>query len=395
MNSRMLAALALSTALLSSGARAENASGVTDTEIKIGQTMPYSGPLSAWGTVGKTETLYFKMINDQGGINGRKILLVSVDDAYSPPKSVEQVRRLVEQERVAFIFNGVGVASNFAVRKYLNENKVPQLFAFAPSEAFNDPKHFPWSIPYLPSLYMSGRMAARYFLKHAPNGKIAIIYQNDESGREHLRGLKEGLGDRAGMIVKAVSYELSDPTVDTQIVALQASGADTFYNAAALKFASQSIRKSAEIGWKPLQFLSYTSSSVAAVLKPAGLDKSTGIISAAVAKDFMDPQWQDDPATKDYRAWVAKYDPKADPADGFVAAGYSSPMILVQVLKQCGNDLSRENIIRQATNLHHLVLPWMLPGIEFDNSPVDYQGIKTMRFLRFNGERWVLLNETN
>lgn len=395
MNSRMLAVLALSTALLSSGARAENASGVTDTEIKIGQTMPYSGPLSAWGTVGKTETLYFKMINDQGGINGRKILLVSVDDAYSPPKSVEQVRRLVEQERVAFIFNGVGVASNFAVRKYLNENKVPQLFAFAPSEAFNDPKHFPWSIPYLPSLYMSGRMAARYFLKHAPNGKIAIIYQNDESGREHLRGLKEGLGDRAGMIVKAVSYELSDPTVDTQIVALQASGADTFYNAAALKFASQSIRKSAEIGWKPLQFLSYTSSSVAAVLKPAGLDKSTGIISAAVAKDFMDPQWQDDPATKDYRAWVAKYDPKADPADGFVAAGYSSPMILVQVLKQCGNDLSRENIIRQAANLHHLVLPWMLPGIEFDNSPVDYQGIKTMRFLRFNGERWVLLNETN
>jgi len=368
---------------------------VTDTEIKIGQTMPYSGPLSAWGTVGKTETLYFKMINDQGGINGRKILLVSVDDAYSPPKSVEQVRRLVEQERVAFIFNGVGVASNFAVRKYLNENKVPQLFAFAPSEAFNDPKHFPWSIPYLPSLYMSGRMAARYFLKHAPNGKIAIIYQNDESGREHLRGLKEGLGDRAGMIVKAVSYELSDPTVDTQIVALQASGADTFYNAAALKFASQSIRKSAEIGWKPLQFLSYTSSSVAAVLKPAGLDKSTGIISAAVAKDVMDPQWQDDPATKDYRAWVAKYDPKADPADGFVAAGYSSPMILVQVLKQCGNDLSRENIIRQAANLHHLVLPWMLPGIEFDNSPVDYQGIKTMRFLRFNGERWVLLNETN
>jgi len=391
----MLAALALSATLLSSGARAENASGVTDTEIKIGQTMPYSGPLSAWGTVGKTETLYFKMINDQGGINGRKILLVSVDDAYSPPKSVEQVRRLVEQERVAFIFNGVGVASNFAVRKYLNENKVPQLFAFAPSEAFNDPKHFPWSIPYLPSLYMSGRMAARYFLKHAPNGKIAIIYQNDESGREHLRGLKEGLGDRAGMIVKAVSYELSDPTVDTQIVALQASGADTFYNAAALKFASQSIRKSAEIGWKPLQFLSYTSSSVAAVLKPAGLDKSTGIISAAVAKDFMDPQWQDDPATKDYRAWVAKYDPKADPADGFVAAGYSSPMILVQVLKQCGNDLSRENIIRQAANLHHLVLPWMLPGIEFDNSPVDYQGIKTMRFLRFNGERWVLLNETN
>jgi ABC-type branched-subunit amino acid transport system substrate-binding protein len=392
MNSRMLAALALAAAMLSPMARAENAPGVTDTEIKIGQTMPYSGPLSAWGTVGKTEALYFKMINDEGGINGRKIVLVSVDDGYSPPKSVEQVRRLVEQDRVAFIFNGVGVASNLAVRKYLNQNKVPQLFAFAPSEAFNDPKHYPWSIPYLPSLYMSGRMAARYFLKHAPNGKIAIIYQNDESGREHLRGLKEGLGDRAGAIVKAVSYELSDPTVDTQIVTLQASGADNFYNAAALKFASQSIRKAAEIGWKPLQFLSYTSSSVAAVLKPAGLDNAKGIVSAAVAKDFMDPQWQDDPATKDYRAWIANYDPKADPADGFVAAGYSSPMILVQVLKQCGNDLSRENIIRQATNLHHLVLPWMLPGIEFDNSPTDYQGIKTMRFLRFNGERWVLLS---
>lgn len=390
----MLAALALAAALVPAGATAENAPGVTDTEIKIGQTMPYSGPLSAWGTVGKTEALYFKMINDDGGINGRRIALVSVDDAYSPPKSVEQVRRLVEQDRVAFIFNGVGVASNLAVRKYLNENKVPQLFAFAPSEAFNDPKHFPWSIPYLPSLYTSGRMAARYFLKHAPAGKIAIIYQNDESGREHLRGLKEGLGDRAGAIVKAVSYELSDPTVDTQIVALQASGADTFYNAAALKFASQAIRKSAEIGWKPLQFLSYTSSSVAAVLKPAGLDKAKGIVSAAVAKDFMDPQWKDDPATKDYRAWVAKYDPGANPADGFVAAGYSSPMILVQVLRQCGSDLSRENIIRQAANLHHLVLPWMLPGIEFDNSPTDYQGIKTMRFLRFNGERWVLLSET-
>ena len=390
----MLAALTLVGAMyLSTAALAENAPGITATEIKIGQTMPYSGPLSAWGTVGKTEMLYFKMINDEGGINGRKIALISVDDAYSPPKTVEQVRRLVEQDQVAFIFNGVGVASNFAVRKYLNERGVPQLFAYAPAEAFNDPKHFPWSIPYLPSLYMSGRMAARYFLKHAPNGKIAVIYQNDNSGREHVRGLREGLGDRAGMIVKEASYELTDPTVDTQIVALQASGADTFYNAAALKFASQSIRKSAEIGWKPLQFLSYTSSSVAAVLKPAGLDKATGIVSAAVAKDFMDPQWQDDPATKDYRAWLAKYDPNANPADGFVAAGYSSPMVLIQVLKQCGDDLSRANIIRQAANLHDVKLPWLLPGIAFSTSPTDYQGIKTMRFLRFNGERWVLLSD--
>ncbi len=395
MNSRIVAALAVSAVLLSSGtAWAENAPGVTATEIKIGQTMPYSGPLSAWGTVGKTEALYFKMINDAGGINGRKIVLVSVDDGYSPPKTVEQVRRLVEQDQVAFIFNGVGVASNFAVRKYLNERQVPQLFAFAPAESFDDPKHFPWSIPYLPSLYMSGRMAARYFLKHAPNGKIAVIYQNDDSGREHVRGLREGLGDRAAsMIVKEASYELTDPMVDTQIVALQASGADAFYNAAALKFASQSIRKSAEIGWKPLQFLSYTSTSVAAVLKPAGLNNAAGIVSAAVAKDFMDPQWRDDPATKDYRAWIAKYDPGANPADGFVAAGYTAPMVLIQVLKQCGNDLSRANVIRQAANLHDLKLPWLLPGIAFSTSPTDYQGIKTMRFLRFNGERWVLLSD--
>jgi len=380
--------------LVSVPALAGDAPGVTATGIKIGQTMPYSGPLSAWGTVGRTEALYFRMINGQGGINGRKIDLVSVDDAYSPPKTVEQVRRLVEQEQVAFIFNGVGVASNFAVRKYLNDRGVPQLFAYAPAEAFNDPKHFPWSIPYLPSLYISGRMAARYFLKHAPAGKIAVIYQNDESGREHVRGLKDGLGDRAaGMIVKEASYELSDPTVDTQIVALQASGADTFYNAAALKFASQSIRKSAELGWKPLQFLSYTSASVAAVLKPAGLKNAEGIVSAAVAKDFMDPLWKDDPATRDYRAWLAKYDAKADPADGFVAAGYTAPMVLIEVLKQCGNDLSRANIIRQAANLHNVKLPWLLPGITFSTSASDYQGIKRMRFLRFNGDRWVLLSD--
>ena len=393
MNCRMLAAMAIGI-LVSAPAVAENAPGVTSTAIRIGQTMPYSGPLSAWGTVGRTEALYFRMINDQGGINGRKIDLVSVDDAYSPPKTVEQVRRLVEQEQVAFIFNGVGVASNFAVRKYLNDRGVPQLFAYAPAEAFNDPKRFPWSVPYLPSLYMSGRMAARYFLKHAPKAKVAVIYQNDESGREHVRGLKDGLGDRAAsMVVKEASYELSDPTVDTQIVALQASGADTFYNAAALKFASQSIRKSAELGWKPLQFLSYTSASVAAVLKPAGLKNAEGIVSAAVAKDFMDPLWKDDPANKDYRAWIAKYDPTADPADGFVAAGYTAPMVLIQVLEQCGNDLSRANIIRQAANLRDVKLPWLLPGIAFSTSPTDYQGIKTMRFLRFNGERWVLLGD--
>jgi branched-chain amino acid transport system substrate-binding protein len=388
------AAVVAGIALLSARADAENAPGVTATEIKIGQTMPYSGPLSAWGTVGKAEFAYFRMVNDAGGVNGRKIVVLSVDDAYSPPKTVEQVRRLVEQEQVAFIFNGVGVASNFAVRKYLNEHKVPQLFAFAPAEAFNDPQHFPWSMPYLPSLYMSGRMAGLYFLAHRPEAKIAVIYQNDESGREHVRGLKDALGGRAKtMLVAEASYELSDPTVDTQIVALQASGADTFYNAAALKFASQAIRKAADIGWKPLQFLSYTSTSVAAVLKPAGLEKSVGIVSAAVAKDFTDPLWRDDPATKDYRDWLARYYPGGDPANGFIAAGYTSPMVLIQVLKQCGNDLSRENIMRQAANLHDVKLPWLLPGIAFGTSPTDYQGIKTMRYLRFNGERWQLLAE--
>ena len=380
-----------SIALVTGSATAQKryAPGVSDNEIKIGQTMPYSGPVSAWGTIGRAELAYIKMINDQGGINGRKIKLISLDDAYSPPKTVEQTRKLVEQEGVAFVFGGLGTAANLAVRKYLNDRQVPQLFLLSGSGQFNDPEHFPWSIGILPTYLVDGQTHARYILAHRPNAKIAILFQNDDYGKAHVKGLKDGLGERAkDLVVSELSYEVSDLTIDSQIVSLKASGANTLYIAAGPNFAAQAIRKANELTWKPLEFLTYTSQSIAAVLEPAGLDNSIGIISASYGKDPTDPRWKDDPDMKEYFDWVQKYSPNSNVSDTYVAAGYQYAAALVLLLRQCGDDLSRENIMRRATSLHDFAIPLLLPGITLNTSPVDYQPIKELRETRFNGKLW-------
>jgi len=390
----LLASATASAVLGARRARAGAMPGVTATEIKIGQTMPYSGPVSAWGTVGKAEVAYIEGINAAGGVNGRKITLISLDDSYSPPKTVEQTRKIVEQEDVAFIYTAIGVAPGLAVRHYLNDHHVPQIFALAPVEAFKDPQHYPWSIGLVPTLYLNAKMMAQYILKHRPDARVGVVYQNDDAGKEHLRALTDGLGAKAGtMIVKVVSYEVTDPTVDSQIVELKGSGADTFYNTGSTKFASQAIRKAYDLDWKPLQLMSYTSSSVPAVLRPAGLDKAAGIISAAYAKDPTDPQWTNDPEVIEYFAWLEKQFPGTAHDDNLVAAGYVYAATLVALLKLCGDDLSRETIMHQATTLHGPPMPLLLPGITITTSPTAYQPIRQMRFQRFNGERWELLDE--
>jgi branched-chain amino acid transport system substrate-binding protein len=372
-----------------------NAPGVTNTEIKVGQTMPYSGPASAWGAVGRAELAYFKMINEQGGINGRKINLISLDDAFSPPKTVEQTRRLIEQEGVSIIFGSLG-PGNLAVREYLNDKHIPQIFVLAPTEIYNDPQHFPWTIGLQPTFYLEGKIHARYILAHKPDAKIGILYGNDQIAKEAVRGIEDGLGDKAAkLIVKEVSYETSDPTIDSQLVMLKGSGADVFYNISVPKVAAQAIRKVSEMVWKPLHFLSYGSQSISAVLEPAGLENAIGIISAAFGKDPTDPRWRDDPNTKEFLAWMQKYYPGGKASDIFIGAGYAFAQPLVYVLKQCGDDLSRENIMRQTTNLHNVALSWLLPGVTLNTSPTDYQPIKEMRETRFNGKTWELLDESN
>jgi branched-chain amino acid transport system substrate-binding protein len=366
--------------------------GITDTEIKIGQTMPYSGPASAWGTVGRAELAYFKMINDQGGINGRKIILISHDDAFSPPKTVEQTRKLIEEDGVAFIFGTIG-PGNLAIRKYLNDRRVPQLFVLAPLETFNDPQHFPWTMGLQPTFYLEGQIHARYILAHKPDAKIAVLFQNNDS-KESVKGLRDGLGARAAqLIVKELSYNETDASIESQIVIFKASGADTLYNVATPKFAAQAIRKSSELGWKPLQFLSFISQSISGVLEPAGLEQSIGIISGTFLKDPTDPRWKDDQNTREFQEWMQKYYAGGKATDIFIAAGYNFAQPLVHLLKQCGDDLSRENIMRQATNFHDVALPWLLPGITLGTSSTDYQPIKKLREMRFNGNTWELLDD--
>ena len=373
----------------SATAQKKYAPGVSDNDIKIGQTMPYSGPVSTWGTVGRAELAYIKMINDQGGINGRKINLISLDDAYSPPKTVEQTRKLVEQDGVALVFGALGTAANLAVRKYLNDRQVPQLFLLSGSEQFNDPEHFPWSIGIIPTYLLDGRTHARYILAHNPNAKIAILYQNDDYGKAHVRGLKDGLGERAkDLVVRELPYEVSDPTIESQMVTLKASGANTLYIVAGPKFAAQAIRKARELAWRPMQFLTYTSQSISGVLEPAGLENAIGILSGSYAKDPTDPRWKDDPDMMEYFEWVQKYNPNANGNDFFVAAGYQYAAALVLLLRQCGDDLSRENIMRRATSLHDFPIPLLLPGITLNTSPTDYQPIKQLRETRFNGKFW-------
>ena len=375
-------------------ARADNAPGITDTEIKIGQTMPYSGPASAYGAIGRTELAYLKTINEAGGVNGRKINLISLDDGYSPPKTVEQVRRLVEQEQVAFLFNTLGTPPNAAIRQYLNDNKVPQLFVATGAAMFGDPQHFPWTIGYQPNYQTEAAIFAKHILATKPDAKIGVLYQNDGFGKDYLTGFKAGLGpDHAGLIVKEVSYETSEPTVDSQIVTLQGSGADTFLIAATPKFAAQAIRKSYDIGWTPLRYITDVSVSIASVLKPAGLEKAKGLITAAYAKDATDARWKDDPGLKAFADFVTKNMSAVDLTDTNVAYGFNAGILLVHVLKQCGADLSRENIMKQAANLKDVELPMLLPGIKINTSPENFYPIRQMQLAKFDGENWVVFGE--
>jgi branched-chain amino acid transport system substrate-binding protein len=369
--------------------------GATDKEIKIGQTMPYSGPLSAYGTIGKVEAAYFRMINDEGGINGRKINLISLDDSFSPPKTVEMTRRLVEQDEVLAVFQPLGTPTSTAVRKFLNEKKVPQLFIASGATKWADPVNFPWTIGWQPNYQTESRIYAKYILANKPNAKIGILYQNDDSGKDYVKGFKEGLGDKAtSMIVGEISYEVSDPTVDSQIVTLKASGADTFFNESTPKFAAQAIRKAYDIGWNPQQFLVSISASVGAVLIPAGLDKSVGLVTGVYFKDAVDPQWSNDPAMKEWLAFMKKYYPEGSTIDSLNIYGYLVAQTLVQVLKQCGEDLTRENVMQQAANLRELHLPLMLPGVTVNTSPNDFVPIKALRLARFDGKTWVGFGDT-
>ena len=392
-----LQAGAASAAALAAGSRpalAANAPGVTDTEIKIGQTMPYSGPASAYGVIGRTEAAYFKMINEQGGINGRMINLISLDDGYSPPKTVEQIRRLVEQEQVAFLFNTLGTPPNLAIRQYLNDNKVPQLFVATGAATFSDPQHFPWTIGWQPNYQTEAKIFAKHILKTKPDGKIGVLYQNDAFGKDYLIGLKDGLGaDHAGMVIKEASYETSEPTVDSQVVTLQGSGADIFLIAATPKFAAQAIRKSFDIGWTAARYMTDVSQSVASVMKPAGLEKSKGVITAIYGKDPTDARWKDDPGFKEYAAFIAKYMSPNDLIDANAVYGFGTGATMVQVLKQCGNDLSRENIMRQAANIKDLDLPMTLPGIKINTSPDNFSPIRQEALASFNGESWEQFGE--
>jgi branched-chain amino acid transport system substrate-binding protein len=382
-------ALALAAPFLSIGpARAakQYGPGVTDTEIKIGNTCFYSGPASSYGTIGKSEAAYFRMLNDQGGVNGRKINFISYDDAYSPPKTVEQTRRLVEQDGVLLMLNPLGTPTNSAIQHYLNEKKVPQLFVATGATKWDDPKHFPWTIGWQPNYQSEGRAYAAYILEHKPDGKIGVLYQNDDFGKDYLKGVRDGLGEKAKTIAVAASYETTDPTVDSQVIGIKSAGCDVFVNAAIPKFAAQSIRKAAELEWKPL----HIGNSVAATLKPAGLDKSKDIVSDFYLKDPTDPQWKDDQGYKDWVAFMDKYYPEGDKTDGGNVIGPCFAQTFVQVLKQCGDDLTRENIMKEAANLHDFRVPMLLPGITINTSPTDFAPIKQIQMGRFDGERWRL-----
>jgi ABC-type branched-subunit amino acid transport system substrate-binding protein len=382
-------ASAASLALGPSAARASNAPGVTDTEIKIGQTAPYSGPASAYGTIGRTEVAYFQMVNDMGGINGRKVNLISLDDGYSAPKTLEQTRRLIEQEHVAFIFGSVGTAPNAAIRSYLNDNKIPQLFIASGFSMFADPQHYPWTTPVNPSYRTEARAFAKYILSSKPDAKIAVLYQNDDLGKDYLNGVKDALGDsRAAMLVKEASYEVSEPTVDSQVIALQASGADTLIIAANAKAGAQALRKTYDLGWAPDRYVGSTANSITSVLKPAGLEKSKGVITNFWGKDPADPRWADAPDYKQWAAFVAKYMTPTDLTDGFAVFGFGSAALMAYVLKQCGDDLTRESIMRQATSLKDYVGPMALPGAKANTSPDDYRVTKQLQLAKFNGVSW-------
>ncbi|QHP67239.1 branched-chain amino acid ABC transporter substrate-binding protein [Bradyrhizobium sp. LCT2] len=386
-------ATALTLALSVSAANAQKKydPGASDTEIKVGQTVPFSGPASAYASIGKTQAAYFKMINDQGGINGRKINLIQYDDAYSPPKAVEQVRKLVESDEVLLTFQIIGTPSNAAVQKYLNSKKVPQLFAATGASKFTDPKNFPWTMGYNPNYFVEGRIYGQYILKEHPNAKIGVLYQNDDLGKDYLNGIKAGLGDKAAkMIVTEASYEVSDPTVDSQILKIKDAGADLFFSATTPKQAAQAIKKIAELGWHPVQIVDINATSGGAVMKPAGLDAAKGVISVNYGKDPLDPTWKDDAGMKRYLDFMAKYYPDGDKDSNFNTYGYGTAQLLAHVLQQCGDNLTRENVMKQAASLKDVTGDIALPGIKANTSPTDYRVNKQLQMMKFNGERWEL-----
>jgi branched-chain amino acid transport system substrate-binding protein len=380
----------LAAALASSAALAQKKydPGANDKEIKIGNTNPYSGPASAYGTIGKAIGAYWKMVNEQGGINGRKVVWVSYDDGYSPPKTVEMVRKLVEQDQVLFVFQTLGTPPNTAIHKYMNQKKVPQAFVATGATKWNDPRNFPWTMGWQPNYQTEGRIYAQHILQNNPKAKIAVLYQNDDYGKDYLKGFRDGLGDKVGMIVKEVSYEVTDPTVDSQIVQLQASGADTFFNITTPKFAAQAIRKAYDTGWKPMHYLNNVSASIGTVLKPAGLEKSVGLISTQYFKDATDAQWKNDPAVKEWEAFMKKYYPEGNLLDASNMYAYTVSQTLHQVLKQAGNDLTRANIMKQAANLKGYRPETLLPGIRINTSADDFAPIESEQLIRFDGQQW-------
>ena len=390
---RLAGAAALAFALSATSALAQKKydPGATDTEIKIGQTLAFSGPASAYATIGKTQAAYIRMINDQGGVNGRKIKFIQYDDAYSPPKTVEQVRKLVESDEVLLTFQLLGTPPNAAVQKYLNAKKVPQLFAATGASRFSDPKNYPWTIGFNPNYFVEGRIYGQYILKNHPNARIGILYQNDDLGKDYLNGIKAGLGDKAkSMLVAEASYEVSDPTIDSQIIKIKNSGADLFFSASTPKQAAQAIKKIHELGWHPVQILDINATSVGAVMKPAGLDASKGVISVGYAKDPADPTWKNDPGMKKYLDFMAKYYPDGDKESNFNVYGYITTQLLIHVLKECGDDLTRANVLKQATHLKNVQLDLTLPGILNSTTPTDYRVNKQLQMMKFNGERWEL-----
>jgi ABC-type branched-subunit amino acid transport system substrate-binding protein len=392
----LLAAAAAFSLLATQSALAQKKydTGATDTEIKIGNVEAYSGPASAYGIIGKTEEAYFKMINDQGGINGRKINWISYDDGYSPPKTVEQVRKLIESDEVLFIFNALGTPTQTAVQKYQNNKKVPQLFVATGASKWNDPKDFPWTMGFQPSYRVEARIFAKYILKEKPNAKVAVFYQNDDFGKDYVAGLKDIFGEKAkDLIVAEESYETTEPSIDSHIVKLKGTGADVFVDISTPKFAAQAIKKMAEMQWKPMHLLTDVSISIGAVMKPAGLEASEGILSAGYLKDASDPQWKDDAGMKKFMAFQAKYMPDANIADANLVYGFAAAETMVQVLKQCGDNLTRENVMKQAASLKDFAPDTLIPGIKVNTSATDFAPIEQLKMMQFKNGRWDLFGD--
>jgi branched-chain amino acid transport system substrate-binding protein len=392
-----IAAMTASTvALASTGsalAQKKYDTGASDSEIKIGNIMPYSGPASAYGVIGKTEAAYFSKINAEGGINGRKISFITYDDGYSPPKAVEQARKLVESDEVLLVFNPLGTPSNTAIEKYMNGKKVPQLFVATGATKWNEPKDFPWTMGWQPSYQSEARIYAKYLIKEKPGAKIAVLFQNDDFGKDYLKGLRDGLGAKSSMIIAEEGYETSEPSIDNHIVKLKATGADVFISITTPKFAAQAIKKLAEMNWTPLHIVSNVSASVGGVIKPAGFENAQGILSAAYAKDGADAQWDNDPGMKKFLDFLTKYYPDGNKLDGSVVYGYGAAQTMVKVLQMCGDDLTRENVMKQAASLKSFTPDTLLPGVTINTSATDFAPIKQLQMMRFKGEKWELFGD--